>query len=306
MNAIQAPQAFTMSEQRSNFGPSARDQPNLLDQAVGQIESLQLELDALRDQLAQANRLETLGVLSAGLAHETNNLLTPIGSYAQLALGDPDNSELAERALRIAVDGVAKISRLNATSLGLLSSKTEQADSECSADDVVNETVQLMNPLLQRERVSIEVEVPSCNVKMDSLALQQVLINLINNARHALRTTNACKRIEIIAMKNMAFLDLRVRDSGPGIPETIKEQLFDAFATMPHESVSRDNAKSLEDGPDTSLATRHEAQPGSGLGLGICKRLIESAGGRITLDPTEADQGASFRIELPILCDSNG
>lgn len=293
-----------MRERSSNSAESRRNPPNLLDQALGQVEALQHELDSLREQLARENRLETLGSLAAGLAHETNNLLTPIGSYAQLALGDPENIELAHKALRIAAEGAAKIGRLNASALGMLSPTGGTSQHTCQADAVVNETIHMLKPVLQRERIAVAIDVPVCRIQIDALALQQVLINLINNARHAMREHLGNHRIAINALENKGNMVIRVSDNGPGIPEEVRAHLFESFATS-----QRTPADNTSDTPDHSDASgrKRQASSGTGLGLSICRQLIESAGGQISLEAaadSEPEGGTTFRIELPIRADA--
>ena len=296
-----------MREQRSKQPGTLQHQHNLLDQALGQVEALQHELDTLRGQLARENRLEALGALAAGLAHESNNLLTPIGTYAQLALANPTNTELVQRALRVAAEGAAKVGRLNASALRMVSSPTDANPCDCLASEVVNDTIQMVMPLLQKDQVAIDVDVPECIVRMDALALQQVLINLINNARHAMLAIETQRRISISALVNKGFLALRVSDCGPGIPEAMKEHLFNAYTSMKQQRKNEKPEEGLRGTNDANTSSNNpmHAKPGSGLGLSICKQLIESAGGRITLD-TSAQSGAAFVIELPTLRDSAG
>jgi len=267
----------------------------MLNQALSLIDALQDDLNDLRDQLAWANRLSTLGTLTAGLAHEFNNLLTPIGSYAQLALNDPDNTPLSKKALRIAVDNVNQANRLVQATLSFASPNPIDSDTSCNLNEVVERSLACTHLLLERERIQTLVVLPDVRVAIDELALQQVLINLINNARNAMQGIDGPKRLTIKAKHEIQTVVLEVSDTGCGIPEAIRDRLFEPFVTQ--------TGQASDLGPQTAAATSIEAvQPppaGSGLGLSICKRLIETAGGSISAQPGE-EHGSTLRIILPI------
>ena len=268
-----------MNELSSNQGASAPGTPLTLDQAVQAIEQLQSELNRLSEQLAWTHRLSTLGTLAAALAHEFNNLLTPIGSYAQLALKHPDNPELVTKALHAAATGAAQAGRLADATLGFASpggssDNTTRAPA-CSLRQVVAESLDCLAPVMNREGVKVSAELQDAAVGIDALALQQVLVNLLSNAREALRGRVGSKRVSIKATSNPSQVDVEVSDNGGGIPESVMDRLFEPFVTQ------------RADGS------------GSGLGLSICKRLIDSVGGAITACSTPGD-GTVFHITLPL------
>jgi len=267
-----------MNEQPSSRPtPSHRDDP-VAGQLLGLVEQLQAELDTLRQQLAWSNRLGQLGMLTAALAHETNNFLTPARSYAQLALANPDDAKMTERALRAAIDGTTKVSALADRVMGLASPKSTIETSVCLASEATASAIASMMPIIKQQGVNVLVRVEPVKLKIDALALEQVLINLIGNACQAMSNKPGRRQVLIESEQGRGRLQLHVSDTGPGVPDEIREDLFAAFVTC--------KAK----GPTTL---------GTGLGLSICKQLIKSAGGQITLAGS-SERGSSFQIDLPI------
>ncbi len=135
------------------------------------------------------------------------------------------------------------------------------------------------DPVRDGIRLIIEVD-PDAAVRIRPLALQQVLLNLILNAISVLHGTQGELRISTTELAD-GTTRIRVRDTGPGIPKEVVSTLFDPFVTT------------RKDG--TPSPSGHG---GSGLGLSVCKRLIENSSGSIILEDT-SEGGASFAITLP-------
>ena len=267
-----------MNEQYSSRSPQSYRDAFAAGQILGIVEQLQAELDTLRQQLAWSNRLGQLGMLTAALAHETNNFLTPVRSYAQLALANPDDAVMAQRALRAAVDGTAKASELADRVMGIASPTALIETGVCLASEAAESAMASMLPLIKQQGVDALVRVAPVKVKIDGLALEQVLINLIGNACQAMSDRASRREVVVESSQVDGPFQLCVHDTGPGVPLEVREDLFGAFVTC--------KAK----GPT----------PGTGLGLNICKQLIESAGGQIML-ASSSDQGSSFQITLPTI-----
>ncbi len=260
---------------------SSRPQPSQDDLAPGQllgiVEQLQAELDELREQLAWSNRLGQLGMLTAALAHETNNFLTPVRSYAQLALANPEDSEMTDRALQAAVEGTRKATELADRVMGLASPNPAIQTGDCMANEVTASAMKSMLPAIKQQGVKLLVQVEPVKLSIDALALEQVLINLISNACQAMSDLPTRRQVLIESQRDREDVLLLISDTGPGIPGEIREHLFEAFVTC----------------------QAGEQSSGSGLGLNICKQLIERAGGEIALIDS-SEQGSSFEIRLPI------
>ena len=258
------------------------------------VAQMQADLDELREQLAQSNRLGQLGMLTAAFSHETNNLLTPVRTYAQLALANPNDPRLIERALHAAVVGTQKVSELTERVIGLASPNGMIQTSVCCLHEVVDNAVMSMMPMLKQQGVQLHAKVEPVSVAADALSLEQVLINLISNACQAMAGMRGRRQIHI-ETKNPPHVHLQkqgvviqVSDTGPGVPSEIRERIFEAFVTSKPAKQS------------TESAAGHAARPaGSGLGLSICKQLVESFGGTIALSAS-SECGSTFQIELPL------
>ncbi len=274
-------------------GP-ARDEDALLRLVQG----LETELAQLRRELAWSQRLATLGTLAAAVAHEVNNALTPVGAYAQLALDSADDTELARKALVAAIDGVGRASRIADSVLGLAREDPGggAGGQRCPLREAVDSAVSCLTMSSRHERIEVRVSVPKIDVAMARGELQQVLVNLLSNARKALLGRAAVGRVSITAERPSAQagengaerIVLVVADNGPGIPEPVRERLFDAFVTHPSGQTMRHKEQNSDAPP-----------PGTGLGLSISRDLVERAGGQITAE-NAAGGGAEFRIELPL------
>lgn len=285
------------------FEPTQGDTPQAnpdQDAILRVVRGLETELEQLRRELAWSQRLATLGTLAAAVAHEVNNALTPVGAYAQLALDAQADHELTRKALLAAVEGVGRASRIAESVLGLARENPggEAADQQCPLREAVESAVSCLELSSRRDRLSVTADVPDVRVAMARSELQQVLVNLLSNARKAVLGRAGEGRIVITAepivdSENPGAAPrvvLVVTDNGPGIPEAVRGRLFDAFVTHP-SSIGR---------PAASRAGDASAQqPGTGLGLSISRDLVERAGGQIDAGNAE-EGGAVFRIVLPI------
>ncbi len=247
---------------------------------LNRLEQAEAELDGLRTELDHSQQLATLGTLTAGIAHEINNILTPVLAYAHLARSNPNDTALRAKALERTIAGVEAASRITEAVLGF--ARTDDGAEQTVIADAIDSSIACLSRDPARDGVRLVVDVDAeMHVRIKPLALQQVLLNLILNALSVLHGKPGELRIEATQQPDGATR-IRVTDNGPGIPEEIAATLFDPFVTM------RNNKPS---------PTGHG---GSGLGLAVCRRLIENSGGTIVLEPTtEERQGASFLISLP-------
>lgn len=250
-----------------------------------QFAELQARFDDLQAQLTQCHRLSTLGTLTSIIAHEYNNILTPIISYAQLALASPDDRGLLIKAAERALAGAERAAKLSASILGF--AREDDGGAAASVRQVVEESIACLGRDLGKDGITLHVAVPEVTAAISPLSLQQVLVNLILNARQAMiRPSHRGRRdLHIQGRSEGDRLHLIVRDTGPGLPPHLRENLFEPFVT--HTPASDAQTK------------------GTGLGLAICRDLIHRAGGSITLDeasPPSSDQprGATFHIEIPL------
>lgn len=218
-------------------------------------------------------QLATLGALVASIAHEINNILTPIASYADLARMHPDDSELVTKALERAATGARQASDIAAAILAL--ARPDRGEAPAAPGDlreIIGRSTLCLGSEPDRCGVKIQWEAPEgMSPAMPAVALQHVLVNLLINALRASRRGSVIEVTAAVGSTwNMA--DILVRDGGPGIPPERRELIFRDF----------------------------ESGAGStGLGLAICRRLLEKWGGSIHLDES-GPTGSVFRVSTPL------
>jgi signal transduction histidine kinase len=243
--------------------------------AIGQDQS---KIDLLQQQIVRAERLATLGELAAGVVHELNNPLTSITVYAEylvrkLEAQGADQADL-EKLRRIG----ASAQRILRFSRDLVQYARPSGKDMESVDlaAVVRQSVSICDHLVERGGVALSVEVSPDLPVIQAVAgqLEQVLINLITNAVHAVENGG---RVSVRAKTdgdNRVLIE--VADSGPGVPESDREKIFEAFYT-------------------TKLDGK-----GTGLGLPIVRNIVEQHRGHITVGRSDLG-GASFRVTLPVV-----
>lgn len=243
------------------------------------IERLQDQVRRIERELDHSQRLASLGMVLGIIAHEFNNILTPVMSYSQLALDNPSDADLTAKALRRAADGAEKAARIAASVLALARKDgyLGQGNSPVAASEVshcFNEARQCL--AMDHDKDGIEITGVPCGtvVEIEPVALQQVFVNLLLNARKSLRGKTGRITLRCSA-GNSGKVVIELEDSGRGIASDVLGRIFDPFVTEASD----------------------DPTPGTGLGLTICRRLIESAGGTITATSV-VGEGSCFRICL--------
>lgn len=237
-----------------------------------------LRLRDLQTELAHVGRLSELGTLASSLAHELNQPLTAIASYCQGAADllegkpDTDSLEMAREALRETAEQAIRAGQIVRRMRDFLSHGETEHRVESLAR-IVTEANALA--LVGSREHGIEVQVlvdPECDeVFVDRIQIQQVLFNLIRNAIEAM--IGSPERLLTIATKaGDEMVTVRVEDTGSGIDERVAPQLFQPFVTS--------------------------KQTGMGVGLSICRTIVESHGGRIWVE-AGAHGGTIFWFTLP-------
>ncbi len=240
----------------------------------------------LSSALARGDRLASVGVMSAQVAHEINNPLTTVLGYAKLLLedkpeGHPDRAALeliaeeAERMKKI-IGGLleyARAPRPSDAETQATTGTTWEGTSEPSA--VVRHVGALVLPQVRKARATLVADVPAMKpIMIEAHALQQVLVNLVQNAAQALTDGGTITIAAKPAAGGIATL-LTVTDDGPGIPAADRARVFDPFFTT------------------------KAAGTGTGLGLAVCKHLVAVAGGSIEVGEGPGGKGAEFRVVIP-------
>ena len=230
-------------------------------------------------QLAHVTRVTSLGELAASIAHEVNQPLAAITSSGEacrnwLSRPQPDLVE-ARQALERIIASAHRASEITRR-VRALSRKSDPLRQNESLNDIVSETLGLVRYELVHHKISPKIELSAFGgqVSADRVQLQQVIINLIINACQAMDAVNAAQRalsIRTWVKDNEAVLE--VADQGPGIAAEVLPQLFTPFFT------TKEN--------------------GLGMGLCICRSIIDFHGGRIWATSVKG-QGSSFLFALPI------
>lgn len=242
----------------------------------------ELRASELRNELVHISRLGTLGQMATSIAHELNQPLAAIATYAFAAreelraVADERSQPLQETLEKIeqqALRAGEVIRRLRR-----LVTKSSQIRSTVDVAELVNEVLQFIGPDIRLARLTCRVEVAGTPqpVIADRVEIQQVLINLVRNSIEAIRTLPEDRRVIRITVDGLddTKVQLRVRDFGPGVPEELRPQIFVPFVTTKQE--------------------------GLGVGLAISQEIIRSHGGSIEFILPDG-HGAEFRISLPTI-----
>jgi len=238
----------------------------------------------LEEQLRHAQKMEAIGRLSGGIAHDFNNLLTAIRGYSELLL-----KELQGSPLRADVEEIFNAADRAATLTGqlLAFSRRQILTPEIV---VLNQRVTDMTRMLNRligEHIAIDLHLATdlWTVRADAAQLEQVLVNLALNARDAMpqggrlaiETSNRDirpKEASALEISPGPFVELRVRDTGAGIPFDVQGRIFEPFFTTKPKGA------------------------GTGLGLSMVYGFVRQSGGAITVDSAPG-RGATFALLLP-------
>jgi hypothetical protein len=234
------------------------------------------DLRLAQERLARASQAASLAELSASIAHEVNQPLAAVVWNSQACqrwlIADPPNLDRAqktvERIIRDANAAADVVSRIRA-----LFSQGVEHRQRAWIGDLIADVVRLLADQMLQARVDVEVMIApdAPPLLLDVVQIQQVLVNLIRNAIDAMAEQGP-SRLEIRTFQSGGRLQVEVCDNGPGVANV--EKVFDAFfSTKPS---------------------------GMGMGLAICRSIVESHGGRLWAE-SNAGGGATFAFTLPLL-----
>jgi signal transduction histidine kinase len=240
-------------------------------------------LHRARAELAHVTRVTTLGELTASIAHEVNQPLAAMVTNAEACLrwldhDRPDMDEVRGAIERVVRDGTRAsdvIWRIRA-----LAQKTESERSRLDLNELVNDILPLVRPEMLSQRVALRLELaPDLPpILGDRVQLQQVVVNLLVNAVQAMAAVDERPRRLTIGTRRIdgGRVRIAVEDTGTGLGDIDPERLFDAFYTT----------KSM----------------GMGMGLSICRSIVEAHGGRVAAR-SNSGPGSTFEVVLPALAD---
>jgi len=235
------------------------------------------EQQALETQLVQSEKLAAVGQLVSGVAHELNNPLTSIAGLSEFLLEQKEFGKKDRGHLQVIQEQAERAGRI-VRNLLTFARKGSAERVPVDLNDVIRRTLALTAYELKLKDVTVERELSGAlpEVFGDRHGLQQVVLNLVTNAAHAV-ADNPRERPREITVSTWfdGQVHLRVADTGAGISDEIAQSIFTPFFTT------------------------KEPGKGTGLGLSITYSIVESHGGQISLEPHGPRGGAAFRVDLP-------
>jgi signal transduction histidine kinase len=245
---------------------------------VEDLHRLEAENAAAARRLAATEHLAALGELAAGLAHEVVNPLDGVLECSRALQRRDPSPERLERYLKLMHDGLTRIDRVMRQMLLFARAPNVQTElAECDASEMLSAVLQFVEVRLQKQGVKITREVngnPRCYCCRE--LAEQVMLNLLLNAMDALSAAEE-RSLALVCERVEPWVNMRVDDSGPGVPDALGERIFDAFFT------SKDVGK------------------GTGMGLTVSRQLAREFGGDLIYAGPSSLGGASFVLKLPTL-----
>ena len=229
----------------------------------------------LHQQLVQADKMAALGQAISGVAHELNNPLATILSWAERLTERP-----IDPATRKGVDVILGESERAARivrNLLTFARKRQSTRAMVEMNDVVRDTLALRRPDQQAHEIGLRLELSEGlpEVFGDSYQFQQVLLNLVINAEQAMRASHGRGTLTVRTLEGAESVLVEVEDDGPGVPAEARARIFDPFYTT----------KQVGDG--------------TGLGLSVAYAIVQEHGGCISVESAHSG-GALFRVDLPV------
>jgi signal transduction histidine kinase len=239
------------------------------------------------DEVTRAKRLEnllriqdkmsSLGRVAAGIAHEIRNPLSGINIYLN-TLKKLHHRDGSEQKVDQILDQLQSASRKIESVIRRVMDFSKPGEPKLSLIDInvpISEAIDLSAVSLRKRRINIEKKLaehlPPCH--LDAQLMEQVMLNLITNAAEAMKDKEDNKIIAVTSAVERNHIQVKVSDSGPGVPPEVREMIFDPFYTTKNES--------------------------SGIGLSLSHRIITDHGGSLSVSDSELG-GAEFRIEIPV------
>ena len=236
----------------------------------------QTERRRLQDQLIQSEKLSAIGQLIAGIAHDLNNPLASVVGFADFLKEVPNVPPALREPLTVIQEEAERASNIVKNLLSFARKQDHQRRPTPLRPLLDATFVLLRNQLMAHRveaRIEVEPDLPAPDI--DPNQIQQVFVNLINNAAQAVASTGRPGGILVRARRWLDGVAIDVIDDGPGMSETVAAQVFEPFFT-----------------------TKPEGE-GTGLGLSISQGILREHGGRIMLS-TEEGRGSTFTVQLPL------
>lgn len=287
------------------------------EQLIAAIDQMQQRISELEHSLERQERLATLGTIAGLIAHEFNNILTPVLSYAQMAQAAPDDRELSRKAHTKAAEGAERAGQIAAAILGLVrrdhAPVSRGTVQRCEVGEALARALACLARPLDKDMIQLRTELgpDAAAVLARGVAVEHVLLNLVINARSAMLPRGG--ELRVCSTRNLPRLSaaavvswsggaeagwprevskrenvvVEVSDSGRGMSAERMSRLFDLAAVSPSTTVAY----------GTNTPSSGERR-GHGLGMLVCKRLVEDAGGVMVVE-SEVGRGTRVWVVWP-------
>lgn len=229
-----------------------------------------------QEQLFFASKLASIGELAAGIAHEVNNPLQAIIGFSELLLQRNDLSEKAKQQVTHILEAGKRAAEIVRNLLSFARRQRRMEEVPADPNQLIEEALFLVKRQYAKDNVELIIEQdPSIGtVLLNAAAIQQIVLNLVQNARDAIVSTGRPGKVVVRLEKwSQDEIAISVEDNGPGIPKEIESRIFEPF-----------------------FSTKEK---GTGLGLSVIYRLVSEMGGWIMLD-NRPGEGVKFTITLPV------
>jgi signal transduction histidine kinase/CheY-like chemotaxis protein len=247
-------------------------------QAQAQLQQTVKTLKTTQAQLVQSEKLSAVGEFVAGVAHELNNPLAAVMGFSEM-LKDADVREDHRRHLDLIFKSATRCRKI-VQSLLSFARRHQPERKPVAVNKLIEEVLEIVAYQLRTSNVEVVCRfAPNLPLVLaDGHQIQQVILNLVNNARQAIEANQDSGRITISTEIQSSTIRIAIQDDGPGIPAENLSRIFDPFFTT------------------------KEVGQGTGLGLSLCYGLIKEHGGSIAVS-NQPGKGANFVIELPATAD---
>ena len=231
---------------------------------------------AAADRIVRNDRLALIGEMLAGVIHELNNPLTSVRGFSDLMKETQSVGELKDYAAVISKEA-ARCQRIAANLLNFSRRKSQSVDQVYSANELLRDVIDLKSYNFRNHKIEIVLILDPLQprFKGDPYEMQQVFLNLINNAEQSMEGQKEARVLNVRTLVSRGRFGIEIQDSGPGAAPEILDKIFEPFFT-----------------------TKPEGR-GTGLGLGISRDIVTRHGGTLSFSNIRG-RGACVRIELPL------
>jgi signal transduction histidine kinase len=293
------------------------------EQLIAAIDQMQQRITELEQSLERQERLATLGTIAGLIAHEFNNILTPVLSYAQMAMAAPQDHELSQKAHSKAAEGADRAGQIAGAILGLVRRDHGNVPrgtlQRCEVGEALERALACLARPLEKDMIEYQTELSqdAAAIAARGVAVEHVLLNLVINARSAMLPRGG--ELRVSSARNLPRLSaaavvswsggaeagwplqvserenvvVEVTDSGRGMSAERMSRLFDLSGITGNTTVTTVTTNTYS----TNIPASGDRR-GHGLGMLVCKRLVEDAGGVMVVE-SEVGRGTRVWVVWP-------